>query len=234
MADEGGSFDLDFKYQEPVVENHPESLNEDSITDADVIAYDSALTPIQRTFIREYLVNLSLTKTARMLNIPTARVQEWVKLKHFQVSLYSVVVRRHQQTEELTEFTIDNLKGLISSDICDYVTWDAQGNLSVVPLEELRRKGISTKTIKFIRQTRYGLEISLHDKVGAVQLMMQGLGLMKKPTRDRDPELDEETEQGLLEALQEAQLRRQKDAEKFYLEAGKIKVDYQVVNVQAK
>lgn len=231
----GGSFDLgagdlDAEIERPAPENNAEALDAKTIKHADALSENLDLSDVQRTFIREYLVNLSLTRTARMLNIPIERVKVWVKQKQFQVALYSVVVRRHQQTEELTEFTIDNLKGLVQSDISNFVEWEnvtvtvngvttTSTRISLVPLEELKKKGIDTRAIKFIKQTRFGTEIGLHDKPQAIQLMMQGLGLLKKPMLQQDPEIDEVTEKGLLEALQEAQEKRQKEAEEHWQKA---------------
>jgi len=243
MADNeggGGSFDLGAGDLDPRTIKHADALSE-----------NLDLTDVQRTFIREYLVNLSLTRTARMLNIPLNRVKQWVKQKQFQVALYSVVVRRHQETEELTEFTIENLKGLVKSDISNYIEWEnitdvvdgkevRRTYVRLVPLAELKKKGVDTRPIKYIKQTRYGIEIGLHDKPASVQLMMQGLGLLKKPMLQQDPEIDEATEKGLLEALQEAQEKRQRTAEeeaekekyRKRIEApGALTVDFQVVKL---
>lgn len=162
----------------------------------------------QMAFLNEYLVDFNAARASRLLGFDLHSCAEWVKYdKSFQKALDAYLEKIRRENIDLKLITLEELKAVMCSDIVDYATWE-NGVLMVKDSKSIK----NTKAIKSIEQGKYGVKIVLHDKVRGIELMMTGLGMVKRPVEDKpiDPPAPEDEGKGvnLLEALNRAHAER--------------------------
>lgn len=165
------------------------------------------LTDRQLSFVIEYIVDFNAARSARVLNIDINTVKKWLREDpkvHNAISAY--LEKRRAENEELVKKTLEELLAVMTSDIRDFVKWTGGNKISLLASKDLK----NSKAIKGIEKTKTGVKLILHDKVKAIDLMMQGLGMMKRPI---DPEKKTDREEGqlqesLFETLQRAHEER--------------------------
>ena len=167
------------------------------------------LSDSQMAFLGEYLVDFNARRAARVAGVNEHQAWNWVKeSKAFQSAIDAYLEKRRRENEDLVRDTLVELKAVMCSDIREFVTFDTD-TVTLKRSEDLK----CSKAIKSVKQTKDGVQITLHDKVRGIELMMTGLGMMKKPGSEASleaPGSDAKDESGvdLLEALNRAHEER--------------------------
>lgn len=137
------------------------------------------LTPKQKRFVSEYLVDLNATaaairagyseKTARAIgaeNLTKPNIAAEIKKRQ----------RRHQCKLEITqEKVLEELAAIGFANGTDFVEVNASGLLSVKPTKDIPAQ--KRPAIAGIKYTKDGIEIKLYDKVRALELLGKHLGI---------------------------------------------------------
>jgi len=161
------------------------------------------LTDRQSSFLNEYLVDFNCNRAARLLGIPIETAKMWMKRTDINNAIDAQLEKRRKENEDLVRMTLEELKTVMCSDIRDFVKWNSRNVVLLVSSKDLK----NSKAIKGIEKTKHGVRLTLHDKVRAIEHMMQGLGMMRKPKEELLPQPGDkgsELEMSLLEALTRA------------------------------
>jgi phage terminase small subunit len=151
------------------------------------------LTPKQRQFVREYLVDLNATQAA----IRAGYKAEWANKYASQLlgktrlrrAVREAMEVRAARTEATADRVVRELALVAFSDIADYQHDEETGRLSLRPsapfgakraLSSVKRKHRS-RTKDDVTEHEYELEIRLWDKVAALKTLCQHLGILKAP-----------------------------------------------------
>lgn len=136
------------------------------------------LTEKQKRFADEYLIDLNATQAAirAKYSAKTAEAAAARLLRNVKVAAY--ITERQQKRQSRTEITQDKVLRELSyiafSNAADY----AQVNENVVEIsatDELDEQ--KQRAIAGIKQTQTGVEVKLHDKVKALELVGKHLGM---------------------------------------------------------
>lgn len=176
-------------------------------TKAERSGHAFGLSDRQTAYLHEYLVDFSPSRAGRALGLTKGKWQSWLKLPQFVEAIDAYLEKRRRENEDLVRKTLSELMAVMTSDIRDFVTWHANNKIKIIPSKFLK----NSKAIKGIHKTRTGIKLTLHDKVRGIELMMQGLGMMKKAKEEKimqPGEKDESLETSLLEALTKAHEER--------------------------
>ena len=162
----------------------------------------------QQVFVDEYCVDFNAARAGRKLDVHYKTVKIWMNDINVQRYIDIVLEKRRLENEVLVKATLEELTGIMVSDIKDIVGW-SDGVLTLRNIEDIK----NTKVIKSIENTRNGIKVTLHDKVRAIELMMQGLGMIRKAKAIEDddkkaPQDTESTAESLLAALTRANEER--------------------------
>jgi hypothetical protein len=122
---------------------------------------------------------------------------------HVQATVYAIISDKFKRNQQLVEQTLENARLLSDSDIADFVDWEEKPMTDMdgqqifdkegipIMVSTLRMKNKSeiknTKAIKSIKMGKHGLEVVLHDKASATNLLFQTLGLLKKAQEATTP-----------------------------------------------
>ena len=158
------------------------------------------LTPKQRRFIDEYLIDLNATqaairagyseKTAYSIGLQTLKKLE------IQAEIQKRRNRLQSKLEITQERVLQELAAIAFANGADYAKVVNSGLLptvEMIPTEELPPEKLPA--IAGIKANQYGVEVKLHDKVKALELLGKYLG-----TFDGGP-AQEQTENNLFEAI---------------------------------
>lgn len=158
------------------------------------------LTPKQRRFIDEYLIDLNATqaairagyseKTAYSIGLQTLKKLE------IQAEIQKRRNRLQNKLEITQERVLQELAAIAFANGADYAKVVNSGLLptvEMIPTEELPPEKLPA--IAGIKANQYGVEVKLHDKVKALELLGKYLG-----TFDGGP-AQEQTENNLFEAI---------------------------------
>lgn len=161
----------------------------------------------QMAFLNEYLVDYNVRRAARVLGMNERECWSWKESKNFQMTLDAYFEQLRRERKVLVDATLEELKTVMTSDIKDFVEWGENG-IKIKNSADIK----NSKAIKSIKETQNGLQITLHDKVKGIELMMAGLGMLKRPSEDKpmDAEVPQDENAGgkLLEALEKAHAER--------------------------
>lgn len=164
-----------------------------------------SLTPKQKIFVDEYLVDLNATRAYRAAykgckSDGVASVNGSRLLTNPKIAEYLAKRRKDMQkrTEVTQDRVIQELAAIAFSDILDYVSISDDGPYSEVVLTPT--KSIPTHkraAIAGIKQGANGIEVKLYDKLVALDKLGQHLGLFNNNDIDNDSTADD----GFIDAL---------------------------------
>lgn len=158
------------------------------------------LTPKQRRFIDEYLIDLNATQAAIRAGYSekTAYSIGLQNLKKLEIQ--AEIQKRRNRLQSKLEITqervLQELAAIAFANGADYAKVVNSGLLptvEMIPTEELSPEKLPA--IAGIKANQYGVEVKLHDKVKALELLGKYLG-----TFDGGP-AQEQTENNLFEAI---------------------------------
>lgn len=171
------------------------------------------LTEKQKLFCEEYLVDLNATQAAIRAGYSnkTAAAQAARLLinVNIQKEIQELKEQRTQRTEITADFVLKELAAIATTRITDVVNVlnrpIAMDDGSVINVPYVAVKNTAELTdaqksaIASIKQTKNGVEIKMHDKVGTLKLIGDHLGMFA-PARDAAEEYERD---GFIEALRE-------------------------------
>lgn len=145
------------------------------------------LTPKQKIFVNEYLVDLNATKAykaayASCKKDETARVNASKLLT--KANIRSYIDERMKDREKRTEITQDKVLREFAkigfANITDYLEVEVKGSYKAVNIKPTRDiQNDKVAAIASIKQGANGIEIKLHDKVKALEDIGRHLGMFK-------------------------------------------------------
>ena len=146
-----------------------------------------ALTPKQKIFANEYLIDLNATRAYKVA-YPRVRSDEVAKAAASRlltnVNVASYIEKRMKDREHRTEITQDRVLQELAkigfADVTDFVTIEGRGNVPVVKVkatDDMPRDKLGA--IAGIKEGANGIEIKLNDKGKALELLGKHLGMFK-------------------------------------------------------
>nr|DAY64385.1 MAG TPA: Terminase small subunit [Caudoviricetes sp.] len=154
------------------------------------IGYESevslmALTPKQKIFANEYLIDLNATRAYKVA-YPRVRSDEVAKAAASRlltnVNVASYIEKRMKDREHRTEITQDRVLQELAkigfADVTDFVTIEGRGSVPVVKVkatDDMPRDKLGA--IAGIKEGANGIEIKLNDKGKALELIGRHLGM---------------------------------------------------------
>lgn len=142
------------------------------------------LTPKQKLFCDEYLIDLNATRAYKkayinIKNDDTAAVNGNRLLRNAKVKEY--LDKRMKDREKRTEITQDmvlkELAAIAFSNGADFAKVTDDNMVKIVPTDELSED--KKKAISAIKETKFGINIETCDKVKALELIGKHLGMFK-------------------------------------------------------
>lgn len=142
------------------------------------------LTPKQKLFCDEYLIDLNATRAYKkayinIKNDDTAAVNGNRLLRNAKVKEY--IDKRMKDREKRTEITQDmvlkELAAIAFSNGADFAKVTDDNMVQIVPTDELSED--KKKAISAIKETKFGINIETCDKVKALELIGKHLGMFK-------------------------------------------------------
>ena len=138
------------------------------------------LTPKQKRFVDEYLVDLNATAAARRAGYSEKTACEQGSRLLANVKVQAAIQERQKKLQGKLEITqeavLQELAAIAFANGTDFVTVTQAGLLAVKPTDEVAREKLpAVAGIKYT--ANLGIEIKLHDKVRALELLGKHLGV---------------------------------------------------------
>lgn len=159
-----------------------------------------ALTEKQKRFVEEYLVDLNATQAAIRAGYSqkTAEVIGYENLRKPQIAeaISKAIGSRSARTEITQDMVLRELAAIGFSRTTDFVKITQDGYVKLMPTDGLSDE--QQRAVASIKEGKYGVELRLHDKLGALQLIGRHIGMFT----GKDLEQDEVEDDGLMSALE--------------------------------
>lgn len=137
------------------------------------------LTDKQKRFVEEYLVDLNATKAAKRAGYSEKTADrigpELLGKTCVSEAIQEAMDERSSRTEITQDAVLRELAAIGFSKATDFVKIRQNGRVALTPTDELSAE--QQKVIASIKDGKYGVEIKLHDKLGALHLLGQHLGM---------------------------------------------------------
>lgn len=137
------------------------------------------LTEKQRRFVAEYLVDLNGTQAAIRAGYSAKTAQEQASRLLSNVMVQEALQKRQAQLctklEVTQERVLEELAAIAFANGTDFVTITETGLLNVKPTRKVPKEKLPA--IASIKYNQLGVEIKLHDKVRALELLGKHLGV---------------------------------------------------------
>lgn len=134
------------------------------------------LTEKQKRFVAEYMVDLNATAAARRAGYKDPNIGRQLITKN---NVSAEIAKRREQLQSKLEITqetvLQELAAIAFANGTDFVTVTGAGLLCVKPTNEVAREKLPA--IAGIKYNQMGIEIKLHDKVRALELLGKHLGV---------------------------------------------------------
>lgn len=158
------------------------------------------LTEKQKRFVEEYLVDLNATQAAIRAGYSekTAQEQSSRLLSNVMVqeAVQKAVADRSARTEITQDAVLRELAAIGFSRATDFAKITANGCVKLTPTVLLSDE--QQRAVASIKEGKYGVELRLHDKLGALQLIGRHIGMFT----GKEEQKDEVEDDGLMSALE--------------------------------
>lgn len=158
------------------------------------------LTEKQKRFVEEYLVDLNATQAAIRAGYSekTAQEQSSRLLSNVMVqeAVQKAVADRSARTEITQDAVLRELAAIGFSRATDFAKITANGCVKLTPTVLLSDE--QQRAVASIKKGKYGVELRLHDKLGALQLIGRHIGMFT----GKEEQKDEVEDDGLMAALE--------------------------------
>lgn len=157
------------------------------------------LTDKQKRFVEEYLVDLNATQAAIRAGYSEKTAgqigEQNLKKLEIQAALSKAMEARSARTEITQDMVLRELAAIGFSDTTDFVRITQGGSVKLTPTEKLTEE--QRRAIASIKEGKYGVELRLHDKLGALHLLGQHLGMFT----GKESQQEKTSDDGFLDAL---------------------------------
>ena len=158
------------------------------------------LTEKQKRFVEEYLLDLNATQAAIRAGYSekTAQEQSSRLLSNVMVqeAVQKAVADRSARTEITQDAVLRELAAIGFSRATDFAKITANGCVKLTPTVLLSDE--QQRAVASIKKGKYGVELRLHDKLGALQLIGRHIGMFT----GKEEQKDEVEDDGLMAALE--------------------------------
>lgn len=146
------------------------------------------MTPKQKRFVQEYLIDLNATQAAIRAGYSSKRADaigyENLRKPEIRSALEKAQERLAEEAGIAAAQVLRELAIMGLSDLTDYVVWGPDG---VSLKDSASLDAAKRRAVVEVSQTQHGVKIKLANKLGALELIGRHLGLFEKPeTRDDD------------------------------------------------
>ena len=159
------------------------------------------LTERQARFVAEYLVDLDATKAAKRAGYSEKTAYsigfENLRKPEIQEAIQAAMDARAQRTEITQDRVLQELAVIGFSRATDFVQLDENGRVILTPTDDLTEE--QRRAVASIKEGKFGVELRLHDKLSALQLLGQHLGMFT----GKGAQQDETPDDGFVDALKE-------------------------------
>jgi len=170
----------------------------------DIEKSEFQITDKMRQFVDEYLIDMNATQAAIRAGYSEATAQEQSSQLLDRPDIRELVEQRQKdridRTQLSQDLTVNELKTIAFSDVADFVIVKEGGVIEQRPFNELKKE--QTRCVKKIKQTvrtaqssdgsilhqTATLEIELHDKLKALELLGRHLGMFNDSIRLKSEE----------------------------------------------
>ena len=134
------------------------------------------LTPKQERFVDEYLVDLNATAAAKRAGYKDPNIgRQLITKTNVSAAIQERRGKLRDKLEISQEAVLQELASIAFANGTDFVTVTGAGLLSVKPTSEVAKNKLPA--IAGIKYSQLGIEIKLHDKVRALELLGKHLGV---------------------------------------------------------
>lgn len=137
------------------------------------------LTEKQKRFAAEYLIDLNATAAAKRAGYSEKTAysmgQRLLKNVEVQTAIQKRQAKLQSKLEITQETVLQELAAIAFANGADFAQVTATGSVKVAPTKELPKEKLPA--IAAIKENQYGVEIKMHDKVRALELLGKHLGV---------------------------------------------------------
>jgi len=171
---------------------------------------DKGITKQQQVFIDEYIIDFNGTRAAEAAKYSkkTARVKasQLLTKVNIQEAIQKALKKRQERTQITADKVLNEYAKIAFSNIGDYAAWSKtkepssdveETGVSLIDSDKIERDKLAA--VESVAETKDGLKIKLHNKLGALDALARHLGIDK--TNTIDPDEDESDTDELVECL---------------------------------
>lgn len=140
-----------------------------------------ALTEKQARFVQEYLVDLNATQAAIRAGYSEKTARSLGQRLLTNVDIQNEIQKAKESRSYRTHITQDavlrELAAIGFARATDYAEIDGDGHVFIVPTAELTEE--QRIAIAGVKQTKYGVEVKMHDKLRALEMLSNHLGMFR-------------------------------------------------------
>ena len=163
------------------------------------------LTDKQKRFVEEYLVDLNATQAAIRAGYSEKTAEQMgyqlLQKTSVQEAIQLAMAARSERTEITQDMVLRELAAIGFSRATDFVKIKQNGTVVLTPTDELNLE--QRCVIASIKEGRHGVEVKLHDKLSALHLLGQHLGMFSRKDGSTPPGQDEVEDDPLSKSLME-------------------------------
>ena len=157
------------------------------------------LTEKQRRFVEEYLVDLNATKAAIRAGYSERTAQEQASrlLSNVMVqeAIQEAIAKRSARTEITQDRVLQELAAIGFAIATDFAQITEDGLVKLTPTDNL--DAMQVRAIAGIKEGKFGVELKLCDKLSALHMIGQHLGMFEKRATEPETHADD----GFMDAL---------------------------------
>lgn len=159
------------------------------------------LTEKQARFVAEYLVDLNATEAAKRAGYSEKTAYsigfENLRKPEIQEAIQAAMDARAQRTGITQDRVLQELAAIGFSKTTDFVRINENGRVILTPTDNLTEE--QQRTVASIKEGKHGVELRLYDKLGALHLLGQHLGMFT----GKGDQQNETPDDGFVDALKE-------------------------------
>lgn len=148
---------------------------------------DRKLTPKQKKFVEEYLIDLNATQAAIRAGYSKKNAHkigpELVGKTRISAHIRKAIEKRSERTEIKQDDVLKELCNIGFSNLTDYLTV-SNGVVTIKDFDGITKDKLSA--VSSVKQTRDGVEIKLYDKIKALEDIGKHLGMFNGLLEDKE------------------------------------------------
>lgn len=137
------------------------------------------LTPKQKRFVDEYLVDLNATQAAKRAGYKNPNIgRQLITKNNVSVEIQQRRERLQKKVEITQEKVLQELASIAFANGADFAAINNDGSVEIKPTSQISPDKLAA--IAGMKNNQFGVEIKLHDKVKALEMLCKYLGLFEK------------------------------------------------------